>query len=397
MKHNALTSKSVAATKKRGTYRDGGGLALQVSKWGTKSWVFSYTRDGKERFMGLGSINTLMLAEAREKARELRKQVLDGLDPITERDRQRQRASAEAASAISFKECAEKYIAAKQAGWRSEVHRSQWTSSLERYVYPVIGALPVADVNLPLVLKIIEPLWSERPETASRVRGRGEAVWDWAKVRGYCSGENPFRWRGHLQHLLPSRAKAQRVVHHAALPYQEIGAFMAELREHDTITARALEFTVLAAARISETLGAKWSEIDFGAKVWTVPPERTKAHREHKVPLTPRMLQILAELPRNGDRVFPITSSAVRLLMKSLRPDATTHGMRASFKTWATERTNYPTEAIELCLAHAVGTAVERAYQRGDLLDRRRKLIEEWSRYCGTPAQQTGGVVTLRA
>jgi integrase len=333
-----LTALAVDKAKRRGYYGDGGGLFLQVSASGSKSWVFRFKEAGKLREMGLGATHTIGLAEAREKARACRRLRLDGIDPIEARKIARSQARLDAAKAMTFKDCAERCIASHRAGWRSPTHAAQWPSTLGRYVYPIFGSLSVQAVDVGLVLKALEPIWTTKPETASRVRGRIEAVLDWATARGYRNGENPARWRGHIENLLPKKSKVRRVRHHAALSHAEIGDFMAQLRQQQGVAARALEFTVLTATRTGEVIGARWSEINFAERLWTIPAERMKSGKEHRVPLTDAAFAILDQMqPMEGDYVFrggeahrPISNMAMIMTLRRMgRGDLTVHG-RAS-------------------------------------------------------------------
>jgi integrase len=388
-------------------YADGGGLYLHVSKSGARSWIFRWKRDGRLRDMGLGPLNTISLAEARDKALACRKLKYDGADPIEERRAQRQAVKLETAKAMTFKDCATAYIAAHQAGWKNPKHAAQWPSTLETYVYTIMGGLPVQSVDVGLVLKALEPIWNTKPETASRVRGRIESVLDWASARGYRQGENPARWRGHLENLLPKKSKVRRVEHHAALPYSEIAVFMAELRQQEGIAARALEFTIMTAGRTGEVLGATWDEIDSEGRLWTVPPDRMKAGREHRVPLSDAALAILRAMTevRSGKHVFPgardnrpLSQMAMLMLLRRMGRDRlTTHGFRSTFADWGAEQTAFPSEVREMALAHTVGDKVEAAYRRGDLFEKRRQLAEAWARYCTAPPTDTAGsVVPMR-
>ena len=391
-----LTALAIDKAKRRGYYGDGGGLFLQVSASGSKSWVFRFKDAGRLREMGLGATHTVGLAEAREKARECRRLRLDGIDPIEARIVARAQARLAAATATAFKDCAERYIASHRAGWRSPTHAAQWPSTLGRYVYPVFGSLPVQAVDVGLVLKALEPIWTAKPETANRVRGRIESVLDWATARGYRQGENPARWRGHLENLLPGKSKVRRVKHHAALPHAEIGNFVARLKQRDGMAARALEFTILTAARTGEVIGARWSEINFSERIWMVPAERMKADKEHRVPLSDAAIAILKDLVkvRHGDFIFPggrgarpISNMAMAMMLRRMgRNELTVHGFRSSFRDWAAERTSFPPEVAEMALAHAVGDKVEAAYRRGDLFQKRRQLMEAWARFCTAPA-----------
>ena len=391
---------------------DGGCLYLQVTtnKHGeiNRSWLFKYQLDGQRREMGLGSLKDRSLAEARTKARELRQQLLDGTDPLLAKQQareERRAALAEQAKRITFRECAEGYVASHADGWRSAKHTRQWLSSVADHAFPILGNLAVSDITTAHVVKVLEPIWTAIPETASRVRNRIERILDWAKVREYRDGENPARWRGHLAELFPAKGKVRKVKHHAAMVYTDVPAFMAALREREALAAAALEFAILTAGRTSEVIQARWDEIDVGAKLWTVPAGRMKAGREHRVPLSDAALRVLERMRqvRHNDHVFPGERSAalsnmtfLRLLRRMDRDDLTMHGFRSSFRTWAAERTSYPREIAEAALAHVVGDATEQAYQRGDMFDKRRKLMDAWATYCTKPAR-TGGVFDLKA
>jgi integrase len=389
-------------SKVAGTYADGGGLYLRVSPSGVASWVFRYMgQAGTERYMGLGPLHTVSLAEARLKALACRKQRLEGQDPLEERRGARLAGRIATARAMTFRQCAEAYIETHRAGWRNPKHASQWPTSLATYVYPVFGDLPVAAIDTALVMRVLQPMWVSRTETASRVRGRIEAVLDWATVSGYRSGDNPARWRGHLDNLLPRRSKVQPVSHHAAMDYREIGGFMAELRELDSFPARCLELAILTSARTKEARGARWEEFDLAERIWTVPAERMKGGREHRVPLSGRALAIVEEMEavRSGPFVFPGQRSGtpinefalLQLLRRTFPGELTVHGFRSTFRDWAAERTAFPAEVAEMALAHAVGSKVEAAYRRGDLFEKRRSLAEAWARFCATP--EIGGEV----
>jgi integrase len=403
---NKLTTIRVRQERDRGLYGDGGGLFLQVSARATKSWIFRWKEAGKFRSMGLGPVYTVSLAEAREKARDCRKLRLDDRDPIAERKAKRVSARLDAAMAQTFRQCAEHYIAAHSPGWRSSKSKHQWEQSLTDYVYPVFGDFPVQTVDVGLVLKAIEPIWTVKPETAGRVRGRIESVLDWATARGYRAGENPARWRGHLDQLLPKKTKVQQVAHHAALPYRDIGAFIAELRRRSGIAARALEFVILTGTRTGEVLGARWDEIDMAERLWTIPAKRMKAGKEHRVPLSDAALAIVKSMAeiRQGDFVFPgahrgrsLSGSAMAILLRRMDVGhLTIHGFRATFSDWAAERTNFPSEVREMALAHAVGDKTEAAYRRTDLFQKRRLLAEQWATFCDSPVT-SGEVVPIRA
>jgi integrase len=401
-----LNALQVQRAIKPGMYADGDGLYLQVAGARSRSWLYRFTLNGRERYLGLGSASAIDLKRARELAAEARRLRAEGIDPLEQRRAQRTTKRLKDARTIIFKECGEKYIASHEAAWRSDKHRQQWKNTLTTYVYPVVGALPVQDIDTALVIKVIEPIWLTRPETASRVRGRIESILDWAKARGFRAGENPARWRGHLDHLLPNRSKISKVVHHAALPYREIPAFMADLRGRQSISARCLEVTILAALRTSEAIGARLGEIDLEARLWTVPGSRMKTGTEHRIPLSERVLNILRDLRQRyeSEYVFPggragkPLSNMAMLKMLALmgRDDLTVHGFRSSFRDWAAECTNFSKEVAEMALAHAVGDKVEAAYRRGDLFEKRRRLMTAWAEFCGkSPAAAT--VVPLRA
>jgi integrase len=378
---NWLNALQVDREKRPGMHADGAGLYLLVSKSGAKSWIFRYRQAGRLRDMGLGSLNAIGLAAARIRARECREQRLDGLDPLEVRKAERQREHLEAVKTKTFKECAGEYIAAHKTGWKNPKHAAQWPSTLETYVYPVFGFLPVQAIDTGLVMKAIEPIWTTKPETASRVRGRIEAILDGAAARGYRQGENPARWRGHLDKLLPQKTKVRRVEHHPAMPWRDLPAFMAELRCREGIAARALEFTILTAVRTGEAIGTTWSEIDEEARLWVIPPERMKMEREHRVPLSESVMTILGKIDPNGAKLFSISNMAMAMLLRRMgHGDLTVHGFRSSFSDWCAE-TGKPVDLREVCLAHANGDKVAAAYQRGDLLARRRELMEEWAQF----------------
>ena len=391
-----LTALKVSRPLKPGMYADGAGLYLQVTGAGAKSWLYRFSLQGKAREMGLGSLSAVSLSEARIKAGECRRLREEGVDPIEARKVRREQAALDAAKSITFKEAAANYIASHRAGWRNEKHASQWENTLATYAEPVLGRVSIEAIDTTLVLKVLEPIWKTKPETASRLRGRIEAILDWAKVRGLRQGENPARWRGHLDHLLPARSKVRRVKHHAALSYAELPDFIAKLRAQEGVAARALEFTILTAARTGDTIGAVWYEVNTSDKVWTVPADRMKAGKEHRVPLSSRALAILREGHdmQTSDYVFPggkagkpLSNMAMTEVLRRMgRRDITVHGFRSTFRDWAAERTNFPSEVVEMALAHAVGDKVEAAYRRGDLFEKRRRLMAEWASYCNTPS-----------
>jgi integrase len=388
-----LNALSVKSETRKGMFADGGGLYLQVSTFDTKSWIFRFTRNGKTRDMGLGPYPDISLSEARIEAQNCRKILLRNLDPIEIRKAERLSLQANTEKTMTFKQCADKYIAAHGGSWKNVKHARQWTSTLETYAYPVIGSLSVKDVDIGLVLRILEPIWKEKSETASRVRGRIESVLDWATARKYREGENPARWKGNLDMILPARRKIQTVKHHAALPYAEIGSFMEELRQQNGIAALGLELLILTAARTGEIIKAQWSEFDLEAAIWTIPADRMKAGKEHRVPLSVPALDVLNKLKEVSQNNYilpgmrPMSSLSnmafLQLLKRMGRKDLTSHGFRSTFKDWATEQTEYPNEVSEMALAHSVGNKVEAAYRRGDLFEKRIGIMRDWGAFCG--------------
>ena len=389
-----------------GRYGDGGSLWLQVRSAENRSWLLRYKFDGRPRQMGLGSVELVSLAEAREAALAGRKLVFQGIDPIEHRNAAKDARLAHTA-AYTFRQVAERYVAAHEAGWRNAKHGAQWKATLEAYAHPVFGSRSVAAIDVGLVMRALEPIWREKPETASRVRGRIESVLDYATARGWRHGDNPARWRGHLENLLPARAKIAQVEHHPALPYSEVGAFLLTLRQADGVGARALEFAILTAARTGEVIGATWSEIDLEARTWTVPGKRMKAGQEHRVPLSDRAVEILtALLPFRtgpGAPVFPggrkgagLSQMALTMTLRRLgHTDITVHGFRSSFRDWAAETTGYPREVAEAALAHTLRDKVEAAYRRGDLFEKRRRLMDDWAAYCSDPVPR-GSILPMR-
>jgi integrase len=378
------------------------GLALQVAPAGTRSWILRYSAGPKRREMGLGNFPSVTLADACTAARKARELLREGIDPIE--DARAKRSQLGAVLSLSFDQCVEKYIAAHEAGWKNAKHGAQWRSTLDTYASPHFGKLQVRDVTTGHVMAALDPIWTTKTETATRVRGRIESVLDWAKVRGYRDGENPARWRGHLDKLLPKPSKVAQTEHHAALPYPELGDFMVRLRAAAGMGARALEFTILTAARSGEVRGATWSEIDLEAGIWTVPGSRMKAGKEHKVPLSDAALELLASLPRTDetDLIFfgtknrPLSDMSLTAVLRRMGLDVTAHGFRSTFRDWAAETTAYPSEVVEMALAHTIGNKVEAAYRRGDLFDKRRRLMADWAKFCGTSSAKAGAVVPMR-
>jgi integrase len=390
-----LTALKVQHLETPGLHNDGGGLYLQVSPSGSKSWKYRFTIRERVRDMGLGPLGGVSLAEAREMASAARKLVKRGVDPLEQRQRARDAKALEAARAITFQDMAAMHIESRRATWRSAKHADQWEATLKTYAFPMFGHLPVQDLDTPLVLKALEAIWYTKPETAGRVRERIEAILDAARARGFRDGENPARWRGHLDKVLPSPARIKKVRHHPALPYREIGAFMATLKAEDAQSARALQLVILTATRTSEALGARWAEIDLEQGVWTIPATRIKAAREHRIPLSAPVLALLRKLHDErvdefvfpgGKRGKPLSNMALLSLLRRMgRFDIVPHGFRSTFRDWAAEQTNFPREVAEMALAHAVGNQVEAAYRRGDLFEKRHKLMAAWAAYCQMP------------
>lgn len=436
--HNALTPVTVRNAKpgigrsgkeyvKR--YADGGGLYLQVKPGGARSWVYRGTVAGKVRYVGLGSAagaGALSLAEAREAAREKAREAAAGIIPVSNRRKlQRQAKAAEQSARVScttFRDAAESYLSINEDGWKNDKHRKQWHSTLETYAYPHFGDLPVTEVSTEHVMAALKPIWNEKPETANRVRGRIERILDAARVEGLREGENPARWRGHLDHVLPKPSKAKRrrneslgrSGHHAAMPYAAVPAFMSQLAERGGIAAMALEFTILTAARTGETIGATWREVDLDAEVWTIPASRMKAEMEHTVPLSPRAIELLRKVQplatAKGETakrpLFPAThggslsSMAMLMQLRRMAKGFTVHGFRSSFRDWAAETTGFTHEVCEMALAHTIGNKGEAAYRRGVLLPKRRKLMEAWADYCcgkGALSGLSENVLPIRA
>lgn len=380
------------------------GLALQVTPSGARSWVLRFMVSGKRREMGLGGFPDVTLAGARDAARTARAKVKAGADPIEDGRAARSALRAATLAAITFEESALRYVKAHESGWRNPKHAAQWRSTLATYAFPIIGDVLVRDVELPQVLAVLEPLWHVKTETASRLRGRVEAVLDWATGRGFRSGPNPARWKGSLATCLPAPGKVAKVEHHAALPLGEVGAFMQTLREQAGMGARALEFAILTAARSGEVRGALWAEIYRGAAVWTVPADRMKASKEHRVPLSNAALALLDALPRiAGDElVFPaqrggmLSDMTLSAVLRRMKVDAVPHGFRSTFRDWCSERTNYPREAAEMALAHAIGDKVEAAYRRGDLFEKRRLMMADWAAFLAR-VERPARVTPIRA
>jgi len=381
------------------------GLYLCVAGGG-RSWILRYSLNDRRRDLGLGSYTDLTLAEARDKAREKRKLVSQGIDPIEAKREQRDARTVAQSKRMTFSLCVDGYLEAHGDGWKNPKHRQQWFNTLETYAYPLIGSMNVASVDTPLVLKILEPIWKTKTETATRLRGRLENVLDWAKVREYRTGDNPARWKGHLDQLLAKPSKVSTVQHHAALPYAEMGAFMALVRNQKGIAAAALEFTILTACRSGEVRGATWREFDLLTRTWSIPSERMKASKEHRVPLSDAAVTIITKMQKCqlGELVFPGTKenapisdmSMTAVLRRMGRGDLTVHGFRSTFRDWCSESTAYPREVAEMALAHTIPDKVEAAYRRGDLFNKRTRLMNDWAAYCGKPISSGKNVVTLQ-
>ena len=394
-----LTALKLRKLTKPGLYSDGGNLYLQVRGPQQRSWLFRYMIQGRARSMGLGHVDDVSLVEARNKADAARKLVREGTDPLDVRATEQARAKA-----ITFGEAAERYVTTQEAGWRSAEHGATWRATLAADVVPVIGKIPVEAIDTDLVLKVLNPIWRVKPETASRIRGRIEKVLSYAIVQGWRSGPNPAAWRGHLQLTLPAVRKVRPVQHFAACDWREAPAFMAKLREQNGMGARALEFAILTAARSGEVRGATWDEIDLERAVWTIPGSRIKAGKEHRVPLSAAALDLLrsvALLRAEGRPVFrgpkpqPMTDRALTYPLEQMgRRDLTVHGFRSTFRDWAAEATSYPNHVVEQALAHTIGNAVEAAYRRGDLFEKRAALMADWAAYLSRPPAE---VVALRA
>ena len=381
---NRLSARAVATITECGRHADGGGLYLSISPNGGRRWTFLYRWHGKPTELGFGSARNVTLARARELARHARANLAEGINP---KDVRKQSGGA------TFGDCADQLTETMRPSWRNAKHAAQWEMTLQKYAAP-LRRLPVDKITTDDVLSVLKPLWKHKPETASRFRGRIERVLDAARAQGLRRGENPARWRGHLDQLLPKRQRLTRG-HHPAMPYADVPAFIANLRTREGNAALALELAILAAARSGEVLGARWAEIDLQRRVWTVPASRMKAGREHRVPLSPPALRILSVMQDNqtGDYVFPGEKSDRHLSVMSLAmvlrrmeiENVTVHGFRSSFRDWAAECTNFPNEVCEAALAHVIENKAEAAYRRGDLFEKRRKLMEAWASYCTAP------------
>lgn len=397
-----LTDLQVRRLRQPGLHAVGGvaGLHLQVAPGGARTWILRITVGQKRRDMGLGGYPDVTLAMAREKARAARELVGQGIDPILQRKQARSLLVAEQAAAKTFAQCAREYIEAKSPEWSNEKHAQQWTNTLETYAVPTLGPMLVRDIGLPQILTVLEPIWKTKTETATRVRSRLESVLNWATVRGYRAGDNPARWRGHLEKLLAKPSKVTKVEHHKALDIDAVAGFLSAVRGQSGMGAKALEFAILTAARSGEVRGATWEEIDLQQGIWTVPAGRMKAGKEHRVPLSAPALALLTSLPRvkgtellfPSSKKTPLSDMTLTAVLRRMKVDAVPHGFRSTFKDWASERTSYPREVVEMALAHAIGDKVEAAYRRGDLFAKRRRLMADWAKFCGTVIK--GGTVT---
>ena len=391
---NRLSARAVETAKSSGLIADGGGLYLQVSKSGAKSWLYKFMLNGRSREMGLGSLKAVSLASAREKAALCRSSLADGIDPIEARKAGRSRSIAADQKTITFEDAADAYIATHESGWKNAKHASQWRNTLAADAYPVAGQLLVSDIDTEVIMRILKPIWALKPETAGRLRGRIERILDWATVSGFRQGPNPARWRGYLENLLPSKSRLHSVQHHSAMPYQGIGDFVLQLRERDGIAAQALEFLIYTAARTSEVRGASWDEFDLDRGIWAIPGPRTKVGKEHRIPLAERPLQIVKVLHGNatGDFVFPgrkpgkgLSDMALLSVLRRLEIKQTVHGFRSSFRDWAADQTQVPREVAEQALAHTISNKVEAAYLRSDFFEKRRDLMNLWAAHLDSP------------
>ncbi len=391
----ALTVKGIRKLTEAGRYGDGGGLYLQVTESGGRSWIFRYQVRGRERAMGLGPLRDFDRDQARDRARKARQQLRDGIDPVDAQKAERDARALAAARNLTFKDAAQQYFDGHERKWSNATHRKQFMASLSVYAFPILGKMPVAMIDTALVLRVLQPIWKDKAVTANRVRNRIESVLGWATASGFRTGDNPARWRGHLKEVLPPHGKIAKVEHHKALPYRDMPAFMAALTGRKGVDAKALEFLILTAARTGEVINAKWSEIDFEAKLWTVPAERIKGRKEHRVPLTERAIEILRALPTEADYVFIGASKGSRIgkvamakVLAAIRPDVVVHGFRSCFRDWAGETTAFPADICEAALAHSLGSKTQVAYQRGDLLEKRRQLMKAWAAFCYSPTRE---------
>ena len=401
-----LTAAGVAKLTKPGRFADGGGLYIFVKPDGRKTWTFRWrdrvTQKLREKGLGPYGRHDVSLADARVLAGECRRQVREGKDPIAEARQRRQEAILAHQNHITFGTCLTRYVDAHKAAWRNAKHTAQWSNTLNTHAAQLIP-LPVSEINDELVLQCLEPIWTTKTETASRVRQRIESVLDWATARKYRTGENPARWRGHLDKLLPKPSSVRKIKHRPALNYQDAGEFIVKLREVDSMAAHALELQILTATRPGETVGARWDEFDLDNKVWTIPGERMKANKEHTIPLSPQSIALLKRLPKASEFVFPgkslkknMTTAAGMKLLKRIEPGITAHGFRSTFRDWAADNTSYPREVCEAALAHQLKDKAEAAYFRSDLIAKRSRLMDDWANYCDTKLDQADNVTPIR-
>lgn len=397
-KAHKITPLAVSRLNKPGVYSDGAGLYLRVTEGGSKHWIFRFTLAGKAHWMGLGPYPEVTVDEARKEALEARRKKRAGINPITQRKAEARNDSK------SFQECANEYIASHRSGWKNPKHADQWTNTIATYCGPIIGKLPVKAVDVGLVMRVLDPIWTTKAETANRLRGRIESILDWATVRGYREGENPARWKGHLENLLPKSSRVKRITHHAALGYAQIGELMVSLRQQAGIAAKALEFAILTACRSGEVRLAAWDEIDLNSRIWVIPGERMKAGKEHRIPLSDAAMAVLNQMEHSAKLIFPGRAEGKPLSDMSLsavlrrmgRDDLTVHGFRSTFRDWASESTNYPRDVAEMALAHAIGNKVEAAYRRGDLFAKRTRMMEDWAKFCGTVQNEHARIASIR-
>ena len=393
-KAKELSALAVNRLAKKGLHPVGGvpGLRLQITESGAKSWILRVLIEGRRHEIGLGPLSAISLAAARDKAKEMQEQIKEGMHPLQARKEKRLAALAARASQKTFKEAAKEYIASKKDGWKNKKHIKQWEKTLETYAYPTIGDLHVKDIGLPHITNILEPIWKNKTETATRLRGRIERILAWATVRGFRSGENPARWKGFLEEQLAPPNKLAKVVHHKALPANEVAEFIKELRTMEGTGKSALEFLILTATRSGEVRGTTWSEIDMKAKTWTIPASRMKAGKEHRVPLSPPALKILKEVAQTRfegvDFVFPgerggmLSDMTLSAVMRRMKVKAVPHGFRSTFRDWVAEKTDYPDTVAEMALAHTISSQVIAAYKRGDLFEKRRLMMRDWANFC---------------
>jgi len=399
-----LSAVEIKRLNKTGYHAVGGvsGLYLQVLPPNAKSWILRASIGNKRREIGLGGYPDVTLAMARVKARDLREKIIAGIDPVQERKAAASQLKTQQASTITFDDAVEKYLANKQHEFKNAKHFAQWGSTLKTYASPFVGKMAVADIDLNHIIQILQPIWLDKTETAKRLRGRIENVLSWATVSGFRSGENPARWKGHLENVLPKPSKVSKVEHHKAIPWQQIHTFMTDLTSREGLAAKALELLILTATRSGEVRLATWDEIDLEQALWTIPEGRMKASKEHRVPLSQQAIKLLKSVPRmaNDDHIFPaprggaLSDMSISAVVKRMGVDAVPHGFRSTFRDWAAENTNYPNIVVEMALAHSIGNKVEAAYRRGDLLEKRTRLMNDWAIYCET-TPHTGNVTTI--